>query len=122
MRYFDHHIATPLLALTLLLASGCHGSVSTSEPAVESTSSTLITLSTSVIGTMTPRAVSETDAAPLAGSGEGDVEVLNLWLAKEGWMQATPDKSNAPTYQATFEINGVQKPCLLYTSPSPRDS
>lgn len=109
MRYFDHHIATPLLALTLLLASGCHGSVSTSEPAAESTSSTMITLSTSVIGSMTPRAVSETDADPLAGSGEGEVEVLNLWLAKEGWMQATPDKTHAPIYQATFKVNGVQK-------------
>lgn len=111
MRYFDHHIATPLLALTLLLASGCHGNVSTREPATESTSSTMVTLSTSVIGTMTPRAVvSETDAAPLAGSGEGEVHVLNLWLAKEGWMQGVPDKTNAPIYQATFKVNGVQNP------------
>lgn len=110
MRYFDHHIATPLLALTLLLASGCHGDVSTREPATESTSSTMVTLRTSVIGSMTPRAVSETEAAPLAGSGEGEVHVFNLWLAKEGWMQATPDKTNAPIYQATFKVNGVQKP------------
>lgn len=111
MRYFDHHIAIPLLALTLLLASGCHGNVSTREPATESTSSTMVTLRTSVIGTMTPRAdVSETDAAPLAGSGEGAVEVLNLWLAKEGWMQATPDKTSEAIYEATFEIKDVQQP------------
>ena len=110
MRYFDHHIATPLLALTLLLASGCRSNVSTSEPATESTSSTMVTLRTSVIGTMSPRAVSESNADPLDGSGEGEVHVLNLWLAKEGWMQATPDKRNAPIYQATFKVNGVQNP------------
>ena len=110
MRYFDHHIATPLLALTLLLASGCHGNVSTREPATESTSSTMVTLRTSVIGSMTPRAVSETDAVPLAGSGEGAVEVLNLWLAKEGWMQQVPEKTQEAVYQATFKITGVQAP------------
>lgn len=110
MRYLDYHIATPLLALTLLLASGCRSNVSTSEPAAESTSSTMVTLRTSVIGTMGTRAVSETDADPLAGSGEGEVEVLNLWLAKEGWMEGVPDKTNAPTYQATFKVNGVHKP------------
>ena len=110
MRYFDHHIATPLLVLTLLLASGCHGNVSTSEPATESTSSTMVTLRTSVIGSMTPRAVSETDAVPLAGSGEGAVEVLNLWLAKEGWMQQVPEKTQEAVYQATFKITGVQAP------------
>ena len=109
MRYFDHHIATPLLALTLLLASGCHGNVSTREPATESTSSTMVTLRTSVIGTMSPRALSESNADPLDGSGEGEVHVLNLWLAKEGWMQATPER-NAPIYQATFKVNGVQNP------------
>lgn len=109
-RYFDHHIATPLLALTLLLASGCRSNVSTSEPAVESTSSTMVTLRTSVIGSMGTRAVSESNADPLAGSGEGAVEVLNLWLAKEGWMQQAPDKTHAPIYQATFKVNGVQKP------------
>lgn len=109
-RYFDHHIATPLLALTLLLASGCRSNVSTSEPAVESTSSTMVTLRTSVIGSMGTRAVSETDAPPLAGSGEGEVEMLHLWLAKEGWMQAAPDKTAAPVYKATFKIMGVQKP------------
>ena len=110
MRYFDHHIAIPLLALTLLLASGCHGNVSTSEPATESTSSTMVTLRTSVIGTMTSRAVTESNAEPLARSGEGEVHVFNLWLAKEGWMQGVPDKTNAPIYQATFKVNGVQKP------------
>lgn len=109
MRYFDHHIATPLLALTLLLASGCRSNVSTSEPATESTSSTMVTLRTSVIGSMGTRAVSESNADPLNGSGEGAVHMLNLWLAKEGWMQATPDTRNAPTYQATFKVNGVQK-------------
>ncbi len=36
--------------------------------------------------------------------------MLNLWLAKEGWMQATPDTRNAPIYQATFKVNGVQNP------------
>lgn len=110
MRYFDHHIATPLLALTLLLASGCRSNVSTSEPATESTSSTMVTLRTSVIGTMSPRALSESNADPLDGSGEGEVHKLNLWLAKEGWMQATPDTRNAPIYQATFKVNGVQNP------------
>lgn len=109
MRYFDHHIVTPLLALTLLLASGCRSNVSTSEPATESTSSTMVTLRTSVIGSMGTRAVSENNADPLDGSGEGAVHMLNLWLAKEGWMQATPDTRNAPTYQATFKVNGVQK-------------
>lgn len=109
MRYFDHHIATPLLALTLLLASGCRSNVSTSEPATESTSSTMVTLRTSVIGSMGTRAVTEDNADPLKGSGEGAVHMLNLWLAKEGWMQATPDTRNAPTYQATFKVNGVQK-------------
>ena len=110
MRYITHHIPASLLALTLLLASGCHGNVSTSEPATESTSSTMVTLRTSVIGSMTPRAVTESNAEPLAGSGEGDVHVFNLWLAKEGWMQGVPDKTNAPIYQATFKVNGVQKP------------
>lgn len=110
MRYFDHHIATPLLLLTLLLASGCRSNVTTSEPAEQSTSSTMVTLRTSVIGSMGTRAVSETDADPLAGSGEGAVEVLNLWLAKEGWMEGVPDKTNAPTYQATFKVNGVHEP------------
>ena len=110
IRYFDHHIATTLLALTLLLASGCRSNVSTSEPAVESTSSTMVTLRTSVIGSMGTRAVSESNADPLAGSGEGAVEVLNLWFAKEGWMQAAPDKTDAPVYKATFKIMGVQKP------------
>lgn len=110
MRYLDYHIATPLLLLTLLLASGCRSNVSTSEPTTESTSSTMVTLRTSVIGTMGTRAVSETNADPLAGSGEGEVEVLNLWLAKEGWMESAPDKTHAPIYQATFKVNGVQNP------------
>ena len=110
MRYFDHHIANPLLALTLLLASGCHGSVSTSEPAEQSTSSTMVTLRTSVIGSMGTRAVSESNADPLDGSGEGEVHVLNLWLAKEGWMKGDPDRTNPPIYQATFKVNGVQNP------------
>lgn len=110
MRYITHHIPASLLALTLLLASGCRSNVSTSEPATESTTSTMVTLRTSVIGTMTPRAVSETDVAPLAGSGEGAVEVLNLWLAKEGWMEGVPDDTHAPIYQATFKVNGVQNP------------
>ena len=110
MRYITHHIPASLLALTLLLASGCHGNVSTSEPAAESTSSTMVTLRTSVIGSMTPRAVTESNAGPLAESGEGEVHVFNLWLAKEGWMQGVPDKTNAPIYQATFKVNGVQNP------------
>lgn len=110
MRYITHHIPASLLALTLLLASGCRSNVSTSEPETESTSSTMVTLRTSVIGSMTPRAVTESNAEPLAGSGEGAVHVLNLWLAKEGWMQGVPDKTNAPIYQATFKVNGVQNP------------
>ena len=109
MRHLDRHIATSLLVLTLLLASGCH-SVTTGDPVTESNGATFVTLSTSVIGSMTPRAVSENDAAPLAGSGEGEVEVLNLWLAKEGWMQSVPDKTQAPIYQATFKITGVRQP------------
>ena len=108
MRHLDRHIATSLLVLTLLLASGCH-SVTTGDPVTESNGATFVTLSTSVIGSMTPRAVSENDAAPLAGSGEGEVEVLNLWLAKEGWMQSVPDKTQAPIYQATFKITGVRQ-------------
>lgn len=110
MRYLDYHIATPLLLLTLLLASGCRSNVSTSEPAEQSTSSTMVTLRTSVIGSMGTRAVSESNADPLDGSGEGEVHVLNLWLAKEGWMKGDPDRTNPPIYQATFKVNGVQNP------------
>ena len=57
----------------------------------------------------------------LKGNSVKDIEKTVCWGHLETLNRCLPGRYKAPTYLMALIKRDIAKPCLLYTSPSPRD-
>lgn len=111
MRYITHHIPASLLALTLLLVSGCHSSLHREADPIGDTE---LTLSVTMLRNEAPRALLPEDQTLVPGAegtGEDKVAQMQIWLEGEGpRFDDNPISLGAGSrkYQGTFRLTSVE--------------
>ena len=111
MRYITHHIPASLLALTLLLVSGCHSSLHREADPIGDTE---LTLSVTMLRNEAPRALLPEDQTLVPGAedtGEDKVAQMQIWLEGEGpRFDENPISLGAGSrkYQGTFRLTSVE--------------
>ena len=111
MRYITHNIPASLLALTLLLVSGCHSSLHREADPIGDTE---LTLTVTMLRNEAPRALLPEDQTLVPGAegtGEDDVAQMQIWLEGEGpRFDDNPISLGAGSrkYQGTFRLTSVE--------------